>query len=64
MTDLAIIIGMATLTVSSAVLQQIMASTGKVTESQFLDTTTKCLLALTSITIFVKLIKAMRTITI
>jgi hypothetical protein len=54
-----IIIGMASCTVASAVIQGIFNSVGKQTEAQYLDLTTKSGLAITAITIFAKVIKAM-----
>jgi hypothetical protein len=53
-----LIIGMATATVASAVVQGIFNGVGKQTESQYLDLATKSLLAVTAVTVFAKVIKA------
>lgn len=55
----AIIIGMAVLTVGSAVTQKIFSSMGKIDEAQYLDLATKSGLAVTALTIFAKVIKAL-----
>ena len=53
-----IIIGMATLTVASAVTQKIFSSLGKMDEAQYLDFATKSLLAVTGLSAFAGVIKA------
>jgi hypothetical protein len=54
-----LIIGMASLTVGSAVAQKIFSSVGKMDEAQFLDLATKSGLVITSLTAFGKVIKAL-----
>ena len=53
-----IIIGMATVTVASAVTQKVFMSVGKMTEAEYLDLATKAGLGTTSLTIFATFIKA------
>lgn len=55
-----IIIGMAGATVASAIFQKIMASQGKMDEATYLDLATKSGLAVTAVTIFATLIKAVK----
>jgi len=58
----AIIIGMATLTVGSAVTQKIFSSVGKIDEAAMLDLATKSGLAITALTVFTKVIKVIATL--
>jgi hypothetical protein len=55
-----IIIGMATATVASAITQGIFNSVGKQTEAQYLDLATKSGLAVTALTVFIKVIAAIK----
>jgi len=54
----AVIIGMATATVASAIVQGIFSSMGKQVESSYVDMVCKSCLAVTAITVFTKVIKA------
>lgn len=51
-----IIIGMASLTVASAVGQHILSSIGKQSEAQWIDLATKCLIIGTAVTAFFKVV--------
>ncbi len=53
-----IIIGMAVATVASAVTQKIFSSVGKMDEAQYLDLATKSGLAITALSVFAGVIKA------
>jgi hypothetical protein len=57
-----IIIGMAGLTVASAITQKILSSVGKMDESSMVDLATKSGLACTALAIFVKFIKVVATL--
>jgi hypothetical protein len=52
-----LIIGMATITVASAVTQKIFSAVGKMDEAQYLDLATKSGLVVTSLTAFAKVVK-------
>ncbi|HYE12241.1 MAG TPA: hypothetical protein VEF53_18885 [Patescibacteria group bacterium] len=54
-----VVIGMATATVASAITQGIFTSVGKQIEAQYLDLATKSGLAVTCLTIFAQVIKAL-----
>lgn len=56
--NLGIIIGMAVATVASAIMQKIFTSVGKTDEAQYLDLATKSGLAVTALTVFASVIKA------
>lgn len=56
--SITIIIGMASVTVGSAVAQKIFSSVGKSDEAQYLDLATKAGLATTALTIFATFIKS------
>ena len=55
-----IIIGMASATVASAVMQKIFTSVGKSDEAQMLDFATKCGLVVTAVTVFASVVKAIK----
>lgn len=54
-----IIIGMAVATVATGITQKILDSLGKTTESQYLDFATKSGLAVTALTTFATVVKAL-----
>lgn len=56
--NIGIIVGMAVATVASAITQKIFASVGKTDEAQYLDLATKSGLAVTALTVFASVIKA------
>lgn len=56
--NIGVIIGMATVTVGSAVAQKILAGTGKADEAMYMDLATKSGLAVTALTIFATFVKA------
>lgn len=62
MNSTTIIIGMATTTVASAVLQIVLNGNGKQSEAMMVDSVTKCLLGVTAITTFAKVVKAIATL--
>lgn len=53
-----VIVGMAVVTVASAITQKIFTSVGKTDEAQYLDLATKSGLAVTALTVFAKVVKA------
>lgn len=57
--NIGIIIGMASVTVGSAVAQKIFTSVGKSDEAQYLDLATKAGLAITALTIFASFLRSM-----
>lgn len=54
-----IIIGMAALTVASAITEGILGSVGKMTEAQYMSIASKSLLIVTSVTLLTKALKAL-----
>lgn len=57
-----LIIGMASLTVASGITEKILNSVGKMDAAQYMDISSKSLLALTALTSFVKFIQALKTL--
>ena len=62
MNSTTIIIGMATCTVASAVLQICLNGAGKQSEAQMVDMATKALIGGTALTAFAKVIKVIATL--